>query len=324
MGNFWSSLQSEISIGLNELPVLINPSHTNEDSCVVRSSLFEGLPFPNSGNTFDTSQKVHIVLLSFLFFTLLFVIVNLLSCLTTVYHQLSADMEVLWTQTIVHMIFALIVTPFAIQYALWDDNLKSNIISNELLVSTFLISIYLGFVIYETTSLLAANIILQYCNHYILLHDIITLIGASLLLYYNQAHFLGLVGLLIEGVAVFRSLSWILNEVGLRHTILWKCVQHTAIHLYSYCPLLGFYCLILSYHQLDTLSAELPSSILLVMGTSLLTELFVVAPLWSTTLMQELFNSDIVKPSSNLPELCSASKLKCTDKKLQNNNKIYC
>ena len=145
------------------------------------------------------------------------------------------------------------------------------------------------------------------CNHYILLHDTITLIGASLLLYYNQAHFFGLVGLLVEGVAIFRSLSWILNEVGLRNTILWKCVQHTAIHLYSYCPLLGFYCLILSYNQLDTLSAELPSSILLVIGTSPLTELFFVAPLWSTTLMQELFNSDTVKPSSKLPELFSAS-----------------
>ena len=305
MGNFWPSLASVVESETKRNPARY---HMNEDSlCSYYAT--NGFHFATDEKTNASIHlKLHTALLSFMFFALLFIVVNLLTLLITAYKRLTLDMEILWTQTIVHFIFAGITAPLSLWF-IFEGTLKADIVNSTISESVILICITVGFMAYEITSLLAANCLLRYFNQSLLFQDLITLTGSCLLLYYDQAHFFGLIAIAVEGVSVFKSITWMLKHLGLSRTWLGRLFQHTAIHLCHYCPLLGVYCLVLSYEQVDALFEDMPTPILLVLYTGLLTELFLIAPYWSAKLMEELYRFKVIKipTGSGVYHLCSVS-----------------
>ena len=288
MGSVWSSMQSGIDAvctARSDLPVLTDP---HIDPLILAAQRLSIVKSPN-----QPYLKLHVILLSLLLFTLAFITVNIISCLTRIFQQLNPSTEVFWCQTFVSLIFSIFTTPFTLWLILVDDNLKTDLVNNTSLISTLLIGIGIGYNVYEITTQVAAYVLFQYRNPYLLIHHMSGLLSGTLMVYYNQGHFFGCAALLIEASIAFRSLSIILKEIQLEGTWLWRFMKYISIYLDIYCPLLGVYCIALSYLQWESISEDLSLPILAVVFPSLITELFVISSHWSHESMQELFGATV-------------------------------
>ncbi len=254
--------------------------------------------------------KFHSVLLSFTFFSLLYIAVNLMILLVTIYTKLSKEMEVIWTQTIVHVIFSSIVSPFSIWYLYADSAFVNNISHTATDESSLLMCITIGFMVHEITTSLTTNWNLGSRNYSIVYQDLVMLSCCCLILHYDRAHVFGLIAMTMEGVYIFDSISWILAQFNLLRTFIWKLIQVITIHLCNYCTMLGVYCLWMSYQQFDSLLNCLPVPVLSLFFTSFIIEMFIVIPSWSIKLMEMLEYSGrnkAVQLSSDVYRLSSVS-----------------
>ena len=262
--------------------------------------------------------QLHPVLLAFLFFSVLFVIVNFAIVSVTRFRRklLTMEMELVWTQTIVHLVFSLIAAPLSVWYLLFEPSLSSDIANSVTTQSVLLMCIMIGFMACEVATLLASNYILRFFNRSIFCQDVVMIFGACLLLHYNQAHFFGLMGIALEAVYVFSSLSWIAKQNGaLFGSNTWRFFHIVTIHMCNYCPLLGIYSLILSYRQIDSLLANLSVLALVVLYACMMLEFFFVFPSWSMKLMEDLQRVKVVRIPSGVYRLCSVGLAQVPNKR---------
>ena len=266
--------------------------------------------------------KFHSVLLSFMFFSMLYIAVNLLILLVTMplCRKLTQEMEVIWTQTVVHVIFSSIMSPVSIWYLLTTNNTfmkdVSNCVTNE---STFLMCVTVGFMVHEITTTLTTNWNLRCKNYSMLYQDLVMMFGSCLFLHYDRAHFFGLMAIAVEGIYIFNSITWMLVRFGLFGTLVWKSMQVTTIYMCNYCTLLGVYCLLLLYHQFNAFLDSLPIPVLLLLCTCLIIELFLVIPNWSIGLMEVLQarRVKVVKISSGIYRLSTECQFSSGTRKTQ-------
>lgn len=258
--------------------------------------------------------KMHSVLLSFLFFSILFIVTDfMLMSVRFAFRKLSLETKIVWTQTVVHLVFALITSPLALWYLLLDNSLGNDIVNSTTIESKLLMCITIGFMVCELTTLVALKYTTsRLFNRPMFFQDLVVITGACLLLHCDRGHFFGLIAIAIEGVYIFNSVSWMLKQTG-SFGRSWKLLQVMTIHLCNYCPLVGIYCLMLSYQQLNSLLENVPLPILVLLYTCLLTEMFIVIPAWSVRLMEDLQRIRVVKIPSGIYKLCSVSLAQTQD-----------
>lgn len=276
MGVVWSSVKSAVCNIPTEQPVL-----------AVEPEILQTVQRFKSTNPYF---KLHIILLSLLFFTLTFITVNLISWISRSFKQLVPSLEVFWCQTFVSITFSLLVTPLALLLII-DSHLKADIVHNISLTSILLLSIGIGYNLHEIITQLTAYILFDHWNSYLMIHDTISILGSTLMLYYDQGHFLGCMTVLTEVPIAFRCLVIVLKDIR---------VSSIGSHLFSlvsicldiYCPLMGAYCIVLTCLQWDAIEGEMSFLILFITYPSLLVELFIVATQCSYNSMRELFQSN--------------------------------
>ena len=242
----------------------------------------------------DPHVKLHSVLMSFLVFTLAFILTSVVSSPYRNFKILTPTYQVLWCQRIVRMLFGTLTSPITLWYLFLYSNLKDDVVHRHSLVTEILLGALVGFCLYEVACLAAALILFKDKKFYVVVEPAVTLGTAALLICQQSLHYYGCIAILVEGIRSVHALSSLMKQVRLHRSLRWRYVLHVAIHLYHYCPLLGLYCYYLMWSQLESPLSLPPVSLPMVLWVFV--ELFAVAPYWSHRLTDELSThySDIV------------------------------
>ena len=248
---------------------------------------------------FSTSfLQLHVMLLSLLFFTLVFITINAISHFTETFKRLLPAVEVFWCRSIVSVIFSILHSPITMWLVLIDDYLRNDIVNNTSITSTILLGVGIGFSLYEIIIQLTAYALFQYWDFYLLLHNLVNFLSATLIVYFNQGHFIGCVSLLVSVPIALRSLSRIFKEIQPNRVYAIYTIQLASIYMNIYSSLLGVYCLSLLVSQWDIVESDLSVGILFIALPNILMEVFVISTRWSYSSMEELFYSTCSRKKS--------------------------
>ena len=206
------------------------------------------------------------------------------------FQRLSPSQKVFWSATVVRGLFGFWSILFGVWYLLFDDNLHIDIIQEYDFTSHFICYINLGFFIFEFSCLVLSNLWFRHFDKALFTHHLLGLGMFFCVVYYDIAHYVGIVGALLEMTTPFSCICWLLLKLKKQNTKLWSINQLVLIHLFHCRSMMEAFWWWQTYKHWDSIINHLPLVLILDVYVGLIATTFVLTPYWTIKKTEQYFN----------------------------------
>ncbi|XP_069141600.1 protein CLN8-like [Argopecten irradians] len=236
----------------------------------------------------NPTVKLKFVGISFLFFSILYLVSATLASCTQTYRNLRQKEKIFWNLAVVrgaYGLFCIVVGMWAIFY---DTELVKDPVFSTTPTSYFALTTTVGFFVFECGTLLISDIVYRKASILLNLHHWLSLSGYSLLLYLDSTHCFGTKGLILEMSTPFSGICWTLLKAGKAHTLLWKANQFFLVHTFHLRSVAECYLWYLTYQNWERIWSAMPTPMFVSLYTQLVLVTFLMTPYWTYKKTQQL------------------------------------
>lgn len=228
-----------------------------------------------------TSVKLMLISASFVFFCLVYVFSSILSVSLKAYRNLRTKEKIFWHLAIVRAVYGL----FCIVTGVWaffiDTELQKDVVFATTPTSHFAMTTTVGFFIFECSMISWSDIYYRQFNLLLNLHHWISLVGYSLLIYLESAHYFGCRGLILEMSTPFSCLCWTLLKADMAQTFLWKANQFLLVHTFHLRSVVECSLWYHTYMNWERVWSAMPLPMFISLYTQLALVTFIMTPYWT-------------------------------------------
>ncbi|XP_078604334.1 protein CLN8-like [Branchiostoma floridae x Branchiostoma japonicum] len=227
---------------------------------------------------------------SLLFFTLVFVVCGLASYGIKTYRNLRSREKVFWNLAVVRALYGVFCTVMGSWAIWWDEVAIKDVVHATTPTGYVTIYVTVGFFLFETIASTTSDLLFGKFNPLLNAHHFVSLLGHSLVAYYECFHYLGVSGLILEMSTPFSALCWMLLKCGLAESFVWKLNQVVLIHTFHLRSVVECFLWVQTYNNWTNMWNEMPFPLLAVFLGGLFMFSLVMTPYWCYKKTAQLFN----------------------------------
>lgn len=236
------------------------------------------------------SVKLKTILLSFVFFCIVYAVSAFTSPVTKTYRNLRMKEKVFWNLAIVRGVYGF----FCIVIGIWAHFLDNELIKDVAFATTplshFAITTTVGFFMFEVAMITWSDVYYRQFNFLLNLHHWLSLIGFSTMIYEGSSHFFGARGLILEMSTPFSCLCWTLLKADMAHSRLWKFNQFLLVHTFHLRSVVECSLWYQTYMNWERIWSAMPTSIFTLLYVQLFLVTFVMTPYWTYKKTAQMIN----------------------------------
>ena len=219
-------------------------------------------PLPGLKDYYNTRRfNLHVCLWSLFITMLTFTFMNMLQLLWEKYREMEEENQFYWCHYFTNVVFTVTIGPLALLAILNDNYISSDIIHNSTFFSMFLLSIGIGYIVYDIIVQVILCLFTNDCNLTCLFFDITNGIVFIQMICYGYGHFFGCVLLLLHCTLGFDGLAYMSEDFKFEYSKQYREFVSTfyqpSIYLNIYSPLMGGYCLVVTFQQWSIISQNI-------------------------------------------------------------------
>ena len=229
---------------------------------VEQSAAWEPLPDLKVYFNLKTERfTMHLCLWALFTFMLVFTLMNTFQLFWKKYREMEEENQFYWCHYTTNVVFTVTVGPFALLAILKDNYISSDILHNSTFFSMFLLSVGIGYIVYDIIVQVILYAFTKDCNLTCLFFDITNGIVFIQMICYSYGHFLGCVLLLLHCTLGFDGLAYMSEQFEFEYRKKYREFVSTfyqpSIYLNIYSPLVGGYCLVVTFQQWSIISQNI-------------------------------------------------------------------